>query len=168
MLRIGELVIYGAQGVCRIEGLEKMKVGGTRREYYILKPLTRGTATVYVPADNGELCQKMRPLLSREELDALIAGLAAEPTVWQEDNNLRKAEFQRVIAEGERGALLRMIRTIYLHRRELRENGRRLRSTDEQFLRDAERLVNDEFAAVLDIAPQQVPGYIESALKHER
>lgn len=165
MLQTGELVIYGAQGVCRVEGLEKMKVGTSRREYYVLKPLMRGSATVYVPADNDELRLKMRRLLSREELDALIAEVTSEPPVWQEDNNLRKAEFQRVIAEGERGGLMRMIRAIYLHRQELKTRNKRLRSTDEQFLRDAERLLNDEFATVLGIAPQEVPQYIQKSLE---
>lgn len=49
-----------------------------------------------------------------------------------------------------------------VRRRELQKNGKHLRIADEQTLRDAEKLLNDEFAHVLHIPQQDVPDYIRS------
>ena len=167
MFQIGELVIYGTEGVCRITAVETMKVGTTRREYYVLKPVLRGSSTVYVPKDNEALRPKMRRLLSVSEIEELIRSVTQEETVWIEDNSERKAEYQKILAEGERTGLMRMIRALYERRRFLRGSGKQLRSGDDQLLRDAERLLNDEFAAVLEISPHEVPDYIRSKMQLE-
>ena len=54
---------------------------------------------------------------------------------------------------------------LYLHREALNGKGKRLRTNDEQMLRDAEKLLNDEFALVLNIKPREVPEYIRSRLE---
>ena len=41
--------------------------------------------------------------------------------------------------------------------------GRKLHLCDENFMRDAEKLLNAEFSLVLNIAPNEVEGYILSA-----
>ena len=51
--------------------------------------------------------------------------------------------------------------------RELQKNGKHLRIADEQTLRDAEKLLNDEFAHVLHIPQQDVPDYIRSRMERE-
>ena len=40
--------------------------------------------------------------------------------------------------------------------------GKKLRTSDTAFLKDAERLLNEEFAYVLEIAPAEVPAYIRA------
>ena len=34
----GDVVVYGSQGICRITGTEKMRVGGKSTVYFILNP----------------------------------------------------------------------------------------------------------------------------------
>ncbi len=162
MSRLGETVLYGTDGVCKVAEICKMKVGGKREEYYVLKPIHREGATVFVPLGNEALLSKMRPVLSREEILAILESVSREETVWIEDHAERKIEFQKILLGGDRRELLRMIRSIYLHRQSLQERNKRLRIGDEQMLRDAEKLLNDEFALVLDISQQQVPEFIRT------
>lgn len=35
----GDVVVYGSQGICRITGTEKMRVGGKSTVYFILNPV---------------------------------------------------------------------------------------------------------------------------------
>ena len=63
--------------------------------------------------------------------------------------------------------VLHLIRMLYVRRRELQKNGKHLRIADEQTLRDAEKLLNDEFAHVLHIPQQDVPDYIRSRMERE-
>ena len=63
MVQCGEMVLYGTD-VCRVEGRERLKVGAVREDYYILKPVYRPSATIYVPAGNEQLVSRMRRVLS--------------------------------------------------------------------------------------------------------
>ena len=95
MLRDGEMVIYGTEGVCRIAGTESMKVGGTRAEYYVLKPVYRKNATVFVPKENERLVAKMRRVLSAEEIDRLLGAAAQEEVAWVEIRMSGRKPMQR-------------------------------------------------------------------------
>lgn len=165
MYQIGETVLYGTEGVCRISEMQEMKVSGKRKTYYVLKPVHREGATVFVPTDNDALLSKMRRILSAEEVDAIIRTAAAEELLWIDDPNERKLEYSKILTCGDRTSLVRLIRTLYLRREALRAVGKHLRSGDDQLLRDAEKLLNDEFALVLNIPQHDVPEYIRSRLE---
>lgn len=160
MAEIGEIVLYGSEGVCRISEISKIKVGHKREEYYVLHPIHREGATVYVPLNNETLLSKMRRLLTKEEIENLIQQVAAEEPLWIEDSGERKAEYQRILSGTDRLELLRMIRGLYLRRDMLRQRGKYLRGSDEQLLRDAEKILNDELALVLEMERREVPEYI--------
>ena len=165
MPRLGETVLYGTEGVCKVAEVCKMKVGHKKEEYYVLKPVHREGATVFVPVNNEALLAKIRPLLTKDEIDEMIDGINREERSWTEDAAERKAEFQGILTGGDRRELLGMIRLLYLRREMLQEKGKRLRTNDEQMLRDAEKLLNDEFALVLGISQREVPEYIRARIE---
>ena len=51
-----------------------------------------------------------------------------------------------------------------MKKRELTEQGRKLSTTDENILKSAEKLVEDEFSYVLDIPQSDVGRYIRNLL----
>ena len=165
MYQIGETVLYGTEGVCTIAEVREMKIGREKASYYVLQPVHREGATIFVPLANETLLAKMRPLLSAAEIDGLLQCVRSDEPVWIEDATVRKEEFRRILTAGDRKELLGMIRTLYRHREALNGKGKRLRTNDEQMLRDAEKLLNDEFALVLNIKPREVPEYIRSRLE---
>ena len=67
MFSIGEYVVYGVEGVCRVEEAGKLKVAGLdkNRAYYRLRPYYHD-GTIYTPVDGKAV---MRPVLTREELE---------------------------------------------------------------------------------------------------
>lgn len=164
MLELGQTVLYGTEGVCRVSGIEEMKIGGKRASYYVLSPVFQGSATIYVPVDNPVLTAKMRRILSAEEIDKILATATEEDLTWIEDPNERKTEYGRILSSGDRCEVVRLIRMLYLRRSQLQKSGKHLRMGDEQLLRDAEKLLNDEFAHVLQISRQEVPDYIRSRI----
>lgn len=162
MFELGQTVLYGTEGVCIIDRIEQMKVNRVRTKYYVLKPVHRDGATVFVPMDNELLLAKMRPILSREEIDTILTHVHDDEVAWIEDHNERKQVFQSILGTGNCTQILRMLRTLYLRRQQLIERGKHLRSSDDQILRDAEKLLDDEFAWVLQIPRQQVSAYVRS------
>lgn len=60
--------------------------------------------------------------------------------------------------------MLQMVRSIYLHKAEQTSAGRRCHLCDENFLRDAERLLTSEIALILELDPEQAKQYLRSKL----
>ena len=56
--------------------------------------------------------------------------------------------------------IIKLIKTIYLHKMELKNTGKKIHTIDEQFFRDAEKVIYDEFALVLNIRYDQVLPFI--------
>lgn len=165
MYQIGDRVIYGSEGVCRITDIAEKKFRDKKLLYYVLKPVYRENATVFVPVNNETLTAKMRRVLSPEEIDAVIEGMAYKKNIWIEDNNERKNYFKEILVRGDRKELVSMIQTIYLHKKVLKEHGRKLNLSDEHFFKEAEKMLYDEFAAVLGLEPDQVLPYIIERLE---
>lgn len=165
MFSAGEVVIYGTQGVCRVKEISTMKFGSTKGEYYILNPVSDPKSVVYVPTEKPALVAKMRPVLSAAELDELVVKAASESLEWIENDNQRKDYCDRVIKNGDRAEIMRMIEMLYLRREELKDRKKHFHNVDAQYLKAAERLLHDEFAYVLGIGIEDVPEYIRSHMK---
>lgn len=165
MYEVGKLVLYGTEGVCSIAEIQVMKVGHQRSKYYVLRPVNREGATVFVPVDNEALLSKMRPLLTAEEIEDMLRRVQQEERLWIDNPAERKVEFQRILLSGDRYELLRMMRGLYETRKNLQSRGRRLRTNDEQILRDSEKLIDDEFSTVLGIRRREIPAYIRAKLE---
>ena len=108
MYAIGQTVLYGANGVCRISEITTRKIGKEAIEYYVLKPMGMQASTVYVPTKNEELVGRMRAVGTAEEVRAL---LAADSSLSWVDNNAERFEFfHAVLSRGECGELMAMMR----------------------------------------------------------
>ena len=160
MYKVNDTVLYGAEGVCVIEEIAVKDLGGISMEYYVLKPVNRETSTIYVPTKNQKLRDKMRRILSADEIRQLIRTMPALNTIWIEDDNERKRSYREIIQSGDRDQIIRLIKTLYLHQTEVKEMGRKVHVCDERFLKESEKILYNEFAHVLDIEPEQVLPYI--------
>lgn len=161
MYNVGDAVMYGAYGICRISALEKRNFTGEDKEYYILKHIGPDKNTFYVPADSEEVLSSIRCVCTKAEADALIAHMNCEGLIWIENDSKRKEEYKRIIRDGDKKEMIRLIKTLYLRRKELSIEKKKLRSFDEQYLSIAENMLFEEFAYALDIDRSEVVDYIE-------
>lgn len=167
MYQVGDQFIYGVHGICCIADLEQRSVGGRKILYYVLELRSGNGTRFYVPANNEAAVSKLRKLLTREELDALLSSEAVREDAWITDENQRKQVYRELIGSGDRARLVSMIGSLYRHKRSQEAAGRKFHLCDENFLRDAEKLLRSEFAEVLDIPQDQVGAYIRKAMKME-
>ena len=165
MYQIGDRVVYSSHGVCQIVDMEEQLVSRKKIRYYVLQPLNQSGSRFYVPAENPAALAKLRPVLDREELEQLLGSNAIQQDCWIDDENQRKQRYRELIISSERLELLKMIHTLHLHKKQQMEMGRKMHLCDENFLRDAEKLLNAEFALVLGIQPSEVESYILTAMK---
>lgn len=160
MFQIDDIVLYGAEGACRITEISKKVFGTKTEEYYVLKPVYREKSTVFVPTGNEALVAKMHKALSAEEVYDIIRAMPEESTIWIEDENERKNRYREIIVGSDRKELVKLIKTLYEHRQEQQGKGRKMHLSDERFLKDAEEKLHSEFAIVLDLEPGEVLPFI--------
>lgn len=165
MFQVNDTVLYGSQSVCTVTEICEKKIGKEKLRYYALKPVFDNKSTVYVPCDNPKLVEKMRRILSAAEIDALIDSMQNETLEWIPDDGERKEKYGGIIRSGDRKALAVLIRTLYLHREHQKAAGKKFHAVDEQLLDRAQKLLHEEFAYVLNIAPQDVPPFIAKQLE---
>ena len=83
---------------------------------------------------------------------------------WIEDRKLRAASFQTILKACALKDLLRLVACIYRKRSELTAKGKKLAASDENTLRRAEGLIENELSFVLGLKGDQVGAYIREKL----
>ncbi len=165
MLEINSLVVYGGNGVCKVEDLREENLNGINRMFYILKPLGIKNSTFYIPADSEKLLEKVHKLISADEIMDLINEMPSEDTIWIDDDRARTTKNKSMLATGDRRQLVQLTKTLYQRKNELESKGKKLRSSDETIMKNAEHLLFEEFALVLGIGQEEVLDYILKALQ---
>lgn len=164
MLQIGSQVVYGIHGVCTIIEVEARRVDRKKVEYFVLEPNDQPGARFYVPTQNQVALSKLRPLLTREALDALLVSEDTHRECWIPEENLRKQKYRELINGGDRAALISMIRALQQHKESQLAAGRKFHLSDENFLRDAEKMLRSEFSYVLGMSQAEVSEYIKEKI----
>lgn len=152
MFQVNDVIVYGAQGVCKIAGIEEKAVNGVKRQYFVLKPVNDRAATIFAPTDNIHVLKKMRKLLTAEQIHALIDSMADGEATWIEDEAERRKVYKEIISGGDHRELIRLIKAIYAHKTQREAQGKRLHMSDERFFKDAEQILYNEFQYVLQLS----------------
>lgn len=165
MYQMGDQVVYGIHGVCSIVEEEKRVLDRKTVTYLVLEPVGQEGSRYLVPTHNEAAMSKLRPMLTPEELEELMRSEEVRQDGWIREENLRKNAYRELITSGDRAELLRMVNTLYRHKREQNAAGKKVHLADENFLRDAEKLLMGEVGIVMDMEPDQAKQYIRSKLK---
>lgn len=156
MFQINDTIMYGTQGICKIVDITEKDFMGTKKEYYVLKPMNDKAATLFAPIHNEKIESKMRRILSEKEIYELIESMPKEEANWIANENERKEQYKKIIANGNHMELIRMIKALYLHKQEREADGKHLYLSDERFFKEAERILYDEFQYVLNIKKEEL------------
>lgn len=165
MYSVGAVVIYKNEGVCRITDTVTKRFRDNNIEYYVLKPIHKENSEIFVPKNNSVLVEKMRRVLSKDEIMELIKEMPKESNIWIENSDERKESYKKILESGERTELVKLIKTLYTHKQKQKKSGKKLHIADEKILKDAERMLYDEFAYVLDIPHNEVVPFISGQLQ---
>ncbi len=161
----GEYIRYGGTGICRVDRVERMPFPDEQhmRLCCELKPISNPAMAILVPMDNENLCAKMKPLLTHEEIDGMIAFVKAQPSLWVEDRKQRNAEFRRMLSSGETCTLLQLLRTMAEQEDVLRTVRKKLSAADFVVRKEAMRIVTEEFMYSLHISAEEAEQLIQTA-----
>ena len=160
MFAAGDLVVYGGEGVCRVESVGTPDTSGydKTKEYYTLAPLYR-SGQVMTPVDTRVL---MRPLLTGQEVQELIGELDQLPEEQAESHSMRaiKDLYHQVLTSYDCRQLAGLIKGVCRRRSWAVHHGRKISQMDERYLKRAEDALYGELGAVLGLPREEVPAYI--------
>lgn len=161
MFKIGDVVLYGAQGICKIDGIEVKQIGKTAADYYVLKPVFNDSTALFVPVENEVLIAKMHSVLTKAQANELIEKASQIEVLETNDENQKREEFKNTLSCGDRQRLIAVIKTIKTEQSARRQSGKKLNMSDEQTLRKAEQLLYHELAFVFGVTPDEVQSIIK-------
>ncbi len=164
MYQIGDRVVYGIHGVCVIADLEVKTVDHKQVTYLVLEPLGQLGSRYLVPTHNQAAMAKVKPMLTREALESLLDSEVVRQDVWIRDEGQRKQTYRELISSADRQRLMSMVHTLYRHQAEQKAAGKKVHLCDENFLRDAEKLLTSEVSIVLKMEPEESKKYVRTKL----
>lgn len=168
MFKIDDMVVYGNEGVCRIDDIRKVDLSGIDNNmlYYILNPIYAEGKVIYAPVDTKVL---MRHVITSEMAKNLIDKLPEMKVEVFQNNSLRELNdyYKSLIQSNKCTDLFRLIRAVYMKEENLVKNKKKLGQTDRNYMKVAEELLHGEFAAALGIPKEEVRNYIKNRVyKH--
>lgn len=160
MFKIGEFIIYGNNGVCKVTGVGSMDSPGIPKDrlYYTLEPCANTGSKIFTPADNEKVI--MRPVISREEALNLIEDIKNIQTLWVSDEKRRETEYKEAVRTCDCRDLVKIIKTIYLRKQDRLAKGKKVMACDERYFRIAEENFYGELAVSLDMNKEDVKRYV--------
>ena len=151
MYQVGDRVVYGIHGVCRVIAHEKQMIDRKPVVYLVLEPVDYEGSRYLLPVHNEVAMAKLRELMSLEELQMLLLE-KTDSGDWVPEENRRKQYYRDLLSGNDPRRILAVIRGVLNHRQMLQESGKKVHQCDENFLHDAQRLIAGEIAAVMDIS----------------
>lgn len=164
MFKTGDTVVHAAEGICRIEGVEKKTFDGKTDEYYVLRAVGDERSTVYIPVETVRLNPKIRLVLTKTQIHEIIGLIPAQEPIKCENDNTRRKRFREILSGGNCAEIAQLIGTIHGMKKQIRQSGKKPKVTDERIIRETESSVCGEFSYTLGIPPEDVPFYIEKGL----
>ena len=167
MYETGDLIMYGNEGVCKVEavGVPDIPIMGTKRVYYTLLPQYQD-GKIFTPVDTKTF---MRRVITKEKAEKLIADIPSVKAEIYENNNMRflSEHYQSFFDSHQCSDLLKLIRDVYLKACDAKEHGKKLNQVDEKYMRRAEELLHGELAVALGIPKEEVKDYIMRSVEGE-
>ena len=168
MFKVNDVVVYGSQGVCEIIGIDERKIDGVSRTYFVLKPNDDKGATCYVPTWNEKALAKIRRVMTKQEVDALIDSMPNKSPTWIANEKDRKEAYKNILASRDQAAIISMVQALFSHKKEREAEGKRVHMSDEHFLKDAEQLLYSEWQYVLNVDKAGLMSYIFDRIERNK
>jgi len=157
MYKIGDKVVYPMHGAGTIEDIEKKKILGESREYYVLN-IPSVDMKIMIPVDN---CEKIgvRDVISKEEVDVVIRVLGGETTPMESNWNRRYRENMEKLKTGDILQVAEVVRNLMRNDRR-----KRLSTGEKKMLTNARQILVSEIILAGDMDAESAEGLIEETV----
>ena len=150
MFQVGEYVIHGANGACKVVDVTHLDISGSDkdRQYYVLEPVKTRSSRIYFPVDSDKV--PMRKILTREEALQLLDSLQTIQPLEVPSEKFREDTYKAVMKTCDCRSWISMMKTLFQKRKKRLAEGRKFTSVDERYLKAAEDFLFGELSLALE------------------
>lgn len=155
MFSTGDMAVYPAHGVGRIQAIETQTVGGVDQSFYVMKILNNDM-TIMIPTTNSDSVG-LRAIISREEADKVIEILKdRDIKISSQTWNRRYRDYMEKIKTGSVYEVAVVLRDLFILRvdKELSYGERKMMDT-------AKSLLVKELSLAQEIEEEKIERQIE-------
>ena len=161
---IGSYIMHENSGVCCVRAIEERCLSGkgSERMYYVLEPVFQNGSQVITPVDGAK--QRIRDVIGKDEVQRILAQIR-DLTILDAPNERMLAEcYRECIATFEPMELARIVKTVFVRKRQRMESGKKMMSQDEKALNVAGKKLYEEMAFAMDLPVETIEQQITEKL----
>ncbi|MDO4260748.1 MAG: CarD family transcriptional regulator [Eubacteriales bacterium] len=168
MFEKGEYIVYGHNGICRVEDITHLSLSGADKEriYYVLVPLNSSGSVIYYPADKEN--SKARRTMTAEEALELLDEIQGIEQMCVLNEKLREEIYKKALYSGDCREWVAIIKTLYLRRQDRLHSGKRVAAVDERYLKMAEEALYSEMAFAMGRKKEEMEDVITDHIRRKK
>ena len=165
MFEVGDFVVHGNSGVCRVDAVQTMDgIGADRqRVYYTLVPLYTSGSKLFVPTDSKKVI--IRSVMTKKDVKKLMDEWNEIETLRVENDKNREEVYKEALRSCDSRQWVRLIKTSYQRNQTRIEKGKKATTSDERYLQMAEENLFGELAIPLEMSRGEAEAYIVAKVR---
>ena len=165
MFEVGDFVVHGNSGVCRVDAVQTMDgIGADRqRVYYTLVPLYTSGSKLFVPTDSKKVI--IRSVMTKKDVKKLMDEWNEIETLRVENDKNREEVYKEALRSCDSRLWVRLIKTSYQRNQTRIEKGKKATTSDERYLQMAEENLFGELAIPLEMSRGEAEAYFVAKVR---
>ena len=164
MFNVGEYVVHGNDGVCKVEAVEPMS--GTDRIYYTLVPVYSSGSKLFVPTDSTKVVT--RAVISKNEVKKLMDEWDDIDVLSVENDKKREEVYKAALRSCDCRQWVKLIKTSYQRNQMRMANGKKATTSDERYLHMAQENLFGEMAIPLEMSRGEAEDYFIGKMNEKK
>ena len=164
MLNVGDCVIYGSHGLCKVRDilvpafLEK----GNEKQYYMMVSAVDAGSVIYVPVEGAE--DKVRDVMSADDAEELICEIEDVDELDLPDGKKAEPEITGIIKRNIADEMMSLVKSLHKIKAMREAEGKKFAALNEKYLNMAEKLLYTEMAFSLKTEKETIKNRVIEVL----
>lgn len=154
MFKIGDVIIYSAHGLCKIDDICEKNYGDTTATYYVLHPLENAKLSISIPVNSKQVV--MQKMMEREEAEEILDTFNQPGIEWVEDSRQRSKQYTSLVSTGDREKIAKVAITLMKKKSEATKDKKKLVDHDRVLLESIQNVMYNELAVSLEMTYEEI------------
>ncbi|WP_264737487.1 CarD family transcriptional regulator [Cytobacillus firmus] len=164
MYNIGDLMIYSAHGICRVDDICEKSISGITRMYYVLHPLEDDhQLTISTPINNDKVV--MLDLIQKDEALNILSSFKKPGIKWNDKPNVRLNLFKEIVNTGDRKEIAKVVNTLLRKKLEAEQHDKKLYEQDQKLLNAVRKILFKELSLSLGKSAEEIEEMVKKMIK---
>lgn len=165
MYKVGEYVMYGINGICKVDDITHLDISGSAKDklYYSLVPLNDLGGKVYFPVDNDRIV--VRKVLTNDQAWELIDEIPNIEEMSVDNDKQCEGLYKGAMKSCDCHQWIQIIKTSYNRRQARLKVGKKVTTTDDKYFKQAKENLYSELAFAIGKDKSEMEDIISERIK---